>query len=62
MSKVLKNECFSYSRRLPKHKSQERDFGQKRRCASMTLSIGKKPNKRMKGELAKMSDFQWQKQ
>ena len=23
---------------------------------------GKKPNKRMKGELAKMSDFQWQKQ
>ena len=42
MSKVLKNECFSYSRRLPKHKSQERDFGQKRRCASMTLSIGKK--------------------
>ena len=31
MSKVLKNDCFSYSRRLPEHKSQERDFGQKSR-------------------------------
>ena len=43
MSKVLKNDCFSYSRRLPEHKSQERDFGQKsRRMVCAYDTIGKK--------------------
>ena len=63
MSKVLKNDCFSYSRRLPEHKSQERDFGQKSRGMVRVWHYREKTYVQKKWkvsyELAKLSDFSW---